>query len=154
MSRAFLFCALEKLSFLFHLDAAVFLFCSQSPEYMGKPASSNHPKGLRRSGLGTVKPLWLVAASHPPGVPAGPGHLDSVPRSATDLLSDLRQSLPCSGRYFFLLFPSFVLPRLIVTSFGQEHCVCIKGLEQCAPDGIVQVLSRQPRGFTIQERNF
>lgn len=66
MSRAFLFCALKKLSFLFHLDAAVFLFCLQSTEYTGKLASSNHPKGLWRS-VGTVKPPWLVAALHPPG---------------------------------------------------------------------------------------
>lgn len=133
VSRAFLFCALKKLSFLFHLDAAVFLFCSQSAEYMGKPASSNHPKGLRIS-VGTVKPPWLVAASHPPGVvTAGPGHLDSAPRSAMDLLPDLHQSLPCSGPLFFPLRPLFYLAPFNCNLFRAGTLCVYKGPRTMCP---------------------
>lgn len=68
-----------------------------------------------------------VAAAHPPGVPAGPGHRVPAPGSAADPLPDLRLPPPAPGSYFFLFFPAFVLLGLIVTSFGQDRGVCIKG---------------------------
>lgn len=153
VSRAFLFCALKKLSFLFHLDAAVFLFRSQSTEYTRKPSSSTHPKGLWRSGLSTVKPPWLGVASHPPGG-AGwsrtPGLWSKKRHGPAPWPSPITS--PLWAAIFSSSSPICLAP--FNCNLFQTGTLCIKGLEQCAPDGIVRVLSRQPQGFTIQERNF
>jgi len=115
-----------------------FSFPRKAQRTRGKPAWRNHPRGLRRSGLGPV----AGAASHPPrgaGWSGTPGPC-SENRHGPAAWSSPTPSL-LGAAIFSSCFPSFVLPRLIVTAFGQEHCVRVKGLEQCAPDGTVHVLS-------------
>lgn len=64
---------------------------------------------------------------------AGPGHLDSVRRSATDLLSDLHQSLPCSGPLFFPLLPLFYLAPFNCNLFWAGTLCAYKGPRTMCP---------------------
>lgn len=139
VSRAFLFVLSRSFPF-FHLDAAVFLFCAQSTWRNQLQEPSQRLVGLKEQ--------------HP-GVPPAPGHLGPVLSSTMALLPDLQQPLPCSRLLFFPLLPLFCVAPFSCNLFrAGTRCVCsYKGLRTMCPRWFVQVPSRQPRGFILQERN-
>lgn len=62
---------------------------------------------------------------------------------------------PAPGCYFFPLLPLFCLAPFSCNLFWpRTRCVCsYKGLRTMCPRWFVQVPSRQPQGFILQERN-
>lgn len=140
--KGFSLCALKKLSFLFHLDAAVFPFCSQSAEYMGKPAPRTIPKA--GGAQGAAPRAWLLQDTW------------ALFRAAPWTCSlTFTSHFPAPGCYFFPLLPLFCLAPFSCNLFrAGTRCVCsYKGLRTMCPRWFVQVPSQQPQGFILLERN-
>lgn len=140
--KGFSLCALKKLSSLSSGCSCVSLLLTEH-------------KSTWRNQLQEPSQRLVGLKEQHPGVPPAPGHLGPVLSSTMALLPDLHQPLPCSRLLFFPLLPLFCVAPFSCNLFrAGTRCVCsYKGLRTMCPRWFVQVPSRQPRGFILQERN-
>lgn len=147
MSKVFAFCALKQLSSLSSGGSRVSLALAKRGG-RGEAAPRSRPAGPRSPGS-CARSRWQRLTRPACRLAQDTGsRLQAAPQTRSLTFAS------CSGQLFFPLLPRFCSARFNCNLLRAGSRCVYKGLRTTCPRWCCTGPSRQPRGFTVQERNF